>query len=166
MSLSIRDGITPELARIARQVKDRKPILEAMALQLVSLTKRAFSSPELRPLPWPPRKSDGPTKYKVRAGLKDAGKTKIAKTHSLLRLSGALWHSIRVAEVTNDHATVASDRVYAAHQQFGSRPGSKQNLPPRPFFPFASPTSEMTPLAQEKLKKIALAKIQEILGGH
>lgn len=161
MSLSIRDGITPELARIARDIKDRKPILKDMALQLVSITKRAFSDASLRPAPWPPRKSDGPTKYKVRAGLKNAGQTRTAKSHNLLRLSGALWQSIRVAEVTHEQATVASDRVYAAAQQFGYAP---RKLPARPFFPFATPTSEMTATAKEKIQKVARDRIAKILG--
>jgi phage gpG-like protein len=163
VSLTIKDGITPELARIAREIKDRKPILEAMALQLVGVTKRAFYTPALRAAPWAPRKSEGPTKYKVREGLKGAGKTRTAKTHALLRLSGALWHSIRVDELTNDHATVATDRVYGAAQQFGYEP---RKLPARPFFPFATPTSEMTPTAQEKIQKAARDKIRQILGGH
>jgi hypothetical protein len=32
-----------------------------------------------------------------------------------------------------------TDRVYGAHQQSGSKAGSKHNLPPRPFFPFCLP---------------------------
>lgn len=144
MSLAIRDQLTPQLLKCAKGIADRKPILEAMALQLVSLTKRAFSDAALRAAPWKPRKDKKP--------------------HNLLRKSGALWQSIRVGEVTNDHSTVATDRVYGAHQQFGSKAGSKHNLPPRPYFPFATPSSEMTQTAQEKVQRVAVAKIKAILG--
>lgn len=140
MALLIRDGISPALAAMAKKISDRKPVLEAMALQLVSITKRAFSDSSLRAKSWPARKRPAP--------------------HQLLRKSGALFQSIRVAEVTQDHSSVASDRVYAAAQQFGTAKG----LPPRPYFPFASPTAAMTATAQEKLRKVAEAKIQRILG--
>lgn len=33
MSVQIRDGISPELARLARKVANRKPLLEAMGLR-------------------------------------------------------------------------------------------------------------------------------------
>src|SRR4051794_28845950 len=135
MSFSVHDGITPELARKARRIADKKPILEAMGLQLVSITKRSFSDASLRPKAWPPRKSGG--------------------THSLLRKSGSLWQSIRITQTTGESVTVGSDRVYAAIQQFGSRKqkGRGSGIPARPFFPFASPDAPMSENAQEKIRK-------------
>ena len=139
MSLAIRDALTPALLKAARGIADRKPILEAMGLQMVSITKRAFSDPSLRPMPWAPRKD--------------------TKPHSLLRKSGALWQSIRVGELTNDHVDIRSDRVYAAAQQLGYAP---RNLPPRPFFPIIN--GDLTPVAADKIQRVAVAKIKAIIG--
>lgn len=141
MSFQIRDGISPELARLAHRVADRKPILEAMGLQLVGITKRAFSDPSLRVAAWAPRKSGG--------------------THQLLKKSGALWQSIRITALSNDSVTVGSDRIYAAVHQFGGTP--KQNIPARPFFPFKTSNSPMADFAQKKVEAIARAKIQAML---
>ena len=137
-SFSVRDLITPELRAILGKVQNRKPILEAMGVQLVSLTKRAFSDSALRPTAWAPRKKPAP--------------------HQLLRKSGAMWHSIRISAVTADLVTVTSDRKYAAAQQLGS----KRGLPPRPFFPFTK-DGKMTQVAQDKVRKVALAKLASLL---
>lgn len=144
MSFSVRNDISPELARLARKVSDRKPILEAMGLQLVSITKLAFADESLRAAAWAARKGGG--------------------SHSLLRKSGALWQSIRITETTNDHVTVGSDRVYAAIQQFGSAKsgGRGSGIPARPFFPFVG-QGPMTALAQEKVRKAALDALKRLL---
>ncbi len=91
----------------------------------------------MRPTPWPLRKKPAP--------------------HALLRKSGALWHSIHITALTGDQVTVGSDRVYAAIQQLGGR-----GIPPRPFFPFFE-DGRMTPTAQDKIHKIALAKLASLL---
>ena len=139
MSIQIRDSITPGLARAARGISDKKPILEAMGAQLVSITKRSFSDATLRAAVWVARKKQG-------------------DRHNLLRKSGALWQSIRITGVTNSTVTVGSDRVSAAIQQFGGR-----GIPPRPFFPFTSSEGQMTPAAQAKIKAAGMAKIEIIL---
>ncbi|SRR5581483_4471449 len=159
MSLEIRDTISPGLARSAKKIADRRPVLEAMGLELVSVTKRAFVDESLRPAPWPARKSGG--------------------DHSLLRLSGALWQSIRIAKVTNSEVTVASDRKYAAIHQMGgviyakgkalvfSIAGKKifakkVTIPARPFFPFTK-EGEMIPAAKQRIEAVAKAKIAGLL---
>ncbi len=56
MSVQIRlvhDHITPHLEKIAEGIQDRRPILQAMGAEVVSLTKRAFNNPSLRPAPRP-----------------------------------------------------------------------------------------------------------------
>jgi len=57
MSFQIRDHITPDLAAKARKLSDKKPVLEAMGLQLVSITQRAFDDESLRVKNWPPLKA-------------------------------------------------------------------------------------------------------------
>lgn len=161
MSLQIRDKLSPSLAKKAAAIKDRKPILEAMGLQLVSITKRSFSDAALRASAWPARTSGG--------------------SHSLLRKSGALWQSIRITETTNDHVTVGTDRIYGAVQQLGAvivpkaapalkfqLPGGKWvsakkvTIPARPFFPF-NKDGQMTAIALDKIRKVALAKIASLV---
>ncbi len=143
MSFQFHDRITPGLANAARGVKDKKPILEAMGLELVSITKRAFSDESLRARPWPPRKKPAP--------------------HRLLRKSGALWQSISISALSNESVTVGSDRVYAAIQQLGSRKtsGRGSGIPARPFFPFIG-QSQMTPIAKQKIRAVAMAKLRAI----
>lgn len=158
MSFQYKDNISPDLARLAAGIKDKKPILEAMGTQLESLTKRAFNEPGLRPAPWP-NKRDG--------------------TPATLRKNQVLVRSIRITELTNDHVTVGTDRVQAAIHQRGGviRPkngkflrfmiGSKVifarqvKMPARPFFPFVGDT--MTEKARAKIKAIGEAKIAALV---
>ena len=146
MSISIRitaDTISPGLARAIRSTNNPRPILEAMGLQLAAITKRAFTDPALRASAWAPRKGGG--------------------SHQLLRKSGALWHSPRISELTNSSVSVGSDRIYAAIQQFGSskKSGRGSGIPARPFFPFKA--RAMTPIARQKIERIARAKIAAML---
>lgn len=161
MSIHYKDTISPALARLARGVQDKKPILEAMGLQLVSLTQRAFNEAALRPAPWP-AKRDG--------------------TPATLRKNQVLVRSIRITEITTDSVTVATDRPYAAiHQRGGvikpKRPdgvlvfeiGGKKIfakrvvMPARPFFPFVG--DRMTDSAQAKIRRVAEEKIASLARG-
>lgn len=160
MSLKIKDAISPELARMIRACQNRRAVLEAMGLALVSLTKRAFDEPALRPLPWPARKHDS--------------------SNPILIQSTLLRRSIRVTRTTSDEVEVGTDRPYAAAHQFGTKPYTIRpktakalfwpgaphpmtavhhpGLPPRPFFPFDS-SGSMTPAAQAKVKTAAMAAL-------
>ena len=59
MSLTLKDNLSPPIRRLAKGVQDKRPILEAMGLQLQSLALRAFNEPALRPAPWPATSSTG-----------------------------------------------------------------------------------------------------------
>ena len=50
-----RDLLTPNLKALARRVSNCRPVLEAMGLALVSVTRRAFNDDSMRPAPWPAR---------------------------------------------------------------------------------------------------------------
>ncbi|MDZ4815172.1 MAG: phage virion morphogenesis protein [Verrucomicrobiota bacterium] len=131
MRLTFRNLITPGLLRL--KGAPTTPILEAMGLQLVSITKRAFNSAELRPSPWAPVKK---------------------KTGAPLKRSGALWQSIRIVDVNEKTVTVGTDRPYAAYHQFGTK-----HIPARPFFPFDA-SGKITPRALDLLRKVAAKRIQ------
>jgi phage gpG-like protein len=169
IKFSVRDHISPQLARLASSLANRIPILEALGLQLVSLTKRAFNDASLRPSTWAAVKKAGPK-------------------NAPLKLSGALYQSIKISGLTNNSVTVSSDRPYAAIHQLGGKtkahiirprfkralawpgaahpmklvnhPGS--NIPARPYFPFR-PDGYPTPMAIKKLEAILRAKLQPML---
>ena len=151
--MQIKDGISPALARLAAGIQNKRPILQAMGLQLESLTKRAFNEPQLRPAPWP-AKSDG--------------------SAATLRRNQVLVRSIAITSLTNDEVTVGTDRLYAALHQFGGTIRAKGKalrfeiagrvifakevkVPARPFFPFIG--GKMTPSAAQKIERVGLAKI-------
>jgi phage virion morphogenesis protein len=149
MSIQIRNNISPELALRAALVRNKRPILEAMGAEFVSITKRNFVDASMRPAPWAPLKPATIARKKGRGGI--------------LRDHGPLLQSIRVTEVTNDSVTSGSDRPYAAIQQLGGKAGRglKATIPPRPYFPILN--GKLTPLAQERIEAVGRAKIRSLL---
>lgn len=149
------DGLSPDLARRVRVVSDKSRFHRAMGIALVSLTKRAFNDPSLRPGAWPALAGGGAAR---------------------LRKSGTLAESPRVVSATSSGVTVGTDRKYAAIHQLGGKtkahvirpkfkkalktpfgvfakvnhPGSK--IPARPYFPFYR-DGRPTPRAVEDLHK-------------
>jgi phage gpG-like protein len=140
LSLQITDTISPKLRKLGTTTPAlRQAVLEAMGLQLVSLTKRAFNDASLRAAPWPPHKRP--------------------RGNQLLKRSGALFQSIRIASLTDRSVTVASDRPYAAVHQLGSAKSSGRGsgIPARPFFPVLN--GKFTLQATERLRAIAQARL-------
>jgi phage gpG-like protein len=168
MSLQIRDTLSPGIERRVRALADTKPILEAMGLELVSITKRAFSDPSLRPSPWPARKNTRLVTDPKTGRQRTLNQKTDKQTWALLRKSGALMHSIRITQITNNSVTVGSDRPYAAVHQFGSakKKGRGGGIPARPFFPYTKSgnSAEMTPLARQKIEAVTIAKLRQLLG--
>ena len=142
MGLQIVDHLSPGLARLAARCRNRKPVLEAMGLEFVSITKRAFTNPALRPLPW---------------------RDKVDGTPATLRKSGAMWQSIRVTDVTDHSVTAGSDRAYAAIHQLGGKTGRNHaaTMPPRPFFPILN--GKLTPEAKRLIEAVGHDKIKILL---
>lgn len=112
-----RDMITPDVQNKLRRVRRMDTVLKAMGQAVVSLTRRAFFSPSLRPAPWPVRKKQS--------------------SHPILLQSKLLQRSIRVTQATNNLVKIGSDRPYASVHQFGSKKkkGRGSGIPPRPYFP-------------------------------
>jgi phage gpG-like protein len=186
MSLQIRDTLSAGIEKRIRALADRKPVLEAMGLELVSITTRAFSDPALRPSPWPARKNTrlvtdpktGRQKTISDVNRKtqhvtDAATGKLRtlriredkQTWSLLRKSGALVQSIRITQVGTNSVTVGSDRPYAAVHQFGSKKpkGRGGGIPARPFFP-VDRQGNFTALAARKIEAAAVTALRQRLG--
>lgn len=142
MSLIIRDGISPRLGHMARNIADKRPVLEVMALAMQSWTIRAFSEPGLRPAAWP-LKADGSV--------------------STLEKSAALRQSLGPRpNISMTHAVVGSNRAYVAVHQFGSRrpDGPGGGIPARPFFPF-TPGGRLMPEASDEIKDAGVAEIRK-----
>ena len=159
----VTDTITPELARILREIQNRTPIMRAIGQELVSITRQAFTNPPLRPAPWAPlKKASGRPLYRT----------------------GALTRSITVSQVSNDSVTVSTDRPYAIFQQLGTKgpytirprlkgglcwPGAPHpfksvthpGLPPRPFFPFDA-AGHISALARQRIEAVISAKLRSL----
>lgn len=147
ISISVRDGISPDLAKKIAKLKDARPVLQTMAQTLVERARRSWDEPAMRPAAWPARK-------------KDTGK-------KLLWSSGALRRGTRVVKVTNAHAEVGSDRPYAAVHQYGSRKkrGRGGGIPPRPYWPITggAENPKLTPKAEEAVASAAQRRIDAML---
>ena len=161
----IQDTISPKLAKLIKECSNPKKVLEAMGTSLVSVTKRAFNDPSLRPSTWAEvKKSSG----------------------APLKRSQTLWQSIRVTQITSNAVSVGTDRPYAAHHQFGTKPyvirpsGKKAlfwpgaahpvkqvnhpGLPARPFFPFDD-SGKMIPSARKLVEAAARTAMAKLLKG-
>lgn len=112
-----RDTVSPALRAAIGRASDKARLHRVMGMAVVSVTKRAFLVPSLRPAAWKAKK-DG--------------------TPSRLRKSGTLAKSPRVVSATKAGALVGSDRKYAAIHQLGGRAGigGSAKMPARPYFPF------------------------------
>jgi phage gpG-like protein len=132
-----RDSLTPDLRRRLRAVKNKAPLLKAVADVLSQTAKGAFNDPQLRPTSWPAKKDGSP---------------------ATLRRDQLLARSPRTVSTTPKRAILGSDRRYAAVHQFGSRPGGR-GIPARRYMPFID--RRPTPLAVRRgseALRIALAR--------
>ena len=161
-----KDTVTPsmKISMLALGPQKRAQVLEGMALAVVQLAKRAFYSPELRPIPWV-KKADG--------------------TPATLRKNQVLRRSPRVISFNSKSATVGSDRHYAAIHQLGGKtaphkivpknkkalfwPGAKHpvksvnhpgsKIPARPYFPFHR-NGRPTALARKTIENVGTKRLK------
>ncbi len=108
-----KDDVTKDLQRLMRKVRNPQPLLKAIGVGLVGLTKETFNNASLRPRPWVAKKDGSPATLKSR--------------------EATLWRSIRVQGVTKSNVFIGSDRPYAAIHQLGGR---SRPMPARPYMPF------------------------------
>ncbi|BET67201.1 hypothetical protein ASA1KI_21190 [Opitutales bacterium ASA1] len=170
----VHDTISPQLAAMARRVANPTPIVEAMGQELANITQRSFREPGMRAAPWVPLR---PSTLAAKGG---AG--------GILRgPSAVLARSWRV-QATATKATVSTDRPYAAHHQFGTRPYvirpknkkalrvpgvghpikkvNHPGLPARPMLPLVggSPaTARLAPFAERRIQRIGQRKLEAML---
>ncbi len=148
LSVQIRDTITPGMAKLAAKISDRRPILEAMLVEIDRITVLAFTNEMLRVASWDSLKRD-----QQKPGRKKAG------DESVLFLHGHLNQSIGSNHVvTNDEGRTGTDAPYAAAHQFGYAP---HNLPPRPFFPWVN-QEQMADFAKVRVQRVAQDKMDRM----
>lgn len=148
ITVSIQSSIGRELAAKIAACNRTAPVLDAMGTELVGIAKRSFNDSGLRVAPWPPKKKPN--------------------GQPLLKLTGNLWHSLRVVAADARSVSVGSDRPYAAIHQLGGtirRRSRKRSwtieMPARPFFPFDS-NGNLAPFAARKLESVARAKFEAL----
>lgn len=130
----VSDTLTPDLAALYKRAQNKTGLHRAIGLGIVSLAKRSFNDPALRPAPWAPKK-DGSV--------------------ATLRKSGTLAKSVRVTTATARSVTVGSDRRYAAIHQRGGR---RRKMPARPYLPFKKDGSP-TPPAVKVIRNVVKVKL-------
>ncbi len=139
MSLvKIQDTISPDLLAKARACGNPQRYLQAMGTAAVSMARRAFVEPGLRPSTWAPRKKEP------------------KKPHPLLQDTHTLIDSIRTDGLTDKSINIVSSTPYAAAHQFGYSP---RNLPARPFLPFDK-DGNLTPAGAKKVEMALRAALK------
>jgi len=162
ITIQVNDQITPALRQLQAKLHKLTPLNNYIGTALVSIAKRAFDEPQLRPATWPPKR-DGST--------------------ATLRYTGLLWRSLRVLYSHPTEVVTGSDRPYAAIHQLGGKtqprtilptrkralhwPGAKHpvrsvhhpgsNIPARPFFPVTQ---------DGNLTAAALRTIREVIAAY
>ncbi len=117
-------AVQAALTRLARAGQDMTPAMERIAGTLLDVIGRAFDS-ESDPATgaaWPDLKP------RTIARRQKAGHWPGKK----LQRSGQLLASMQ-SEYGPDYAVAGTNKVYAAHHHFGSKPEWRHNIPARPF---------------------------------
>lgn len=157
-----RDDVSPSLGKLDAALHSLGPILGAVGLEVVSITKRAFSDASLRVTPWAPKRDGSPA--------------------TLLK-SGVLRLSIDIINISGTTVTVGSKGTkYAAIHQLGgtivpkNKPvlvfksggvtffAKKVTIPPRPFFPIDK-SGQLSSLAQRKIAGVLEKALRIYLPG-
>jgi hypothetical protein len=121
------DAVSPAIKAKLQRAKNPRAVLEAFGVVVISLAKRSFSTPFLRPSTWASLKP-ATIKAKRKAGLSEKP----------LQATTTLAKSSRIIAVTTRSVTIGSDRRVRGHSlaaihQLGT---PKAGISPRPFFPF------------------------------
>lgn len=153
MSFSVkitRDDVSPAFAKIDAALHQLRPVLEAIGLEVVSISQRSFYDASLRITPWAPKRDGSP------ATLID---------------SGELKKNIFISNITGTTVTVSAAMIYAAIHQVGgtiqAAPGKslkftvggvtyfvkRVTIPARPFFPIDK-SGNLSSLAQRKIAAV------------
>ncbi len=113
--ISIRDMLSPKLARVLERMSDKRPVLDAAGAALAGISVRSFREEGLRAVEW---EELSPMTLAAKGGSGNIGID-----------TGALIHSI-LFEVGASQVEIGSDRPYAGFFNDGT-----SQMPARPFIP-------------------------------
>lgn len=131
------------LSQLLKNATNTRPMMRAIATEMVSLTEDNFESESGGGKKWQPsRRADA-----------DGGKT--------LQLSGQLAASIST-QVGNDFARIGSNKKYAAIHHLGGQAGrgKKVTIPDRQYLPISG-AGQIQPEAERALLDIALKSLSK-----
>ena len=131
------------LGQLLQNATDTRPMMRAIATEMVSLTEDNFESESWGGKKW----------SRSRRSSKNGGKT--------LQLSGQLAASIST-QVGNDFARIGSNKKYAAIHHLGGQAGKgrKATIPARPYLPISG-TGQLQPGAERTLVDITLKALKK-----
>jgi len=139
-TVSLRDSLTPALRKALGRVRDKSPMLRAMAAAVVGISTRSFREARLRPKEWP--------------ALAESTLRRKGGKGNLLIDTGALAQSIASGEPQGDRIEVGTDRPYAPYHQSGTK-----KMPARPFMPWDDEAS-LTPDAERAVREALEASLK------
>ena len=137
------EDLQRSLGQLLQNATDTRPMMRAIATEMVSLTEDNFESESWGGKKWP----------RSRRAAKNGGKT--------LQLSGQLAASIST-QVGNDFARIGSNKKYAAIHHLGGQAGKgrKATIPARPYLPISG-TGQLQPGAERTLVDITLKALKK-----
>lgn len=129
------------LSQLLKNATDTRPMMRAIATEMVSLTEDNFEN-----------ESWGGEKWKQSKRASNGGKT--------LQLTGQLAASIST-KVGNDFAQIGSNKKYAAIHHLGGQAGRgrKVTIPARPYLPING-SGQLQTGAEKKLIDIAIESLK------
>ena len=137
------EDLQRSLGQLLQNATDTRPMMRAIATEMVSLTEDNFESESWGGKKWP----------RSRRAAKNGGKT--------LQLSGQLAASIST-QVGNDFARIGSNKKYAAIHHLGGQAGrgKKLTLPARPYLPISG-KGKLQRGAEDNILDIALKALSK-----
>lgn len=137
------EDLQRSLGQLLQNATDTRPMMRAIATEMVSLTEDNFESESWGGKKW----------SRSRRAAKNGGKT--------LQLSGQLAASIST-QVGNDFARIGSNKKYAAIHHLGGQAGrgKKVTIPARPYLPISG-AGQLQPGAERTLVDITLKALKK-----
>lgn len=131
------------LAQLLKNATQPKPMMRAIATELLSITEDNFAGERWGSAKW----------QKSRRASTEGGKT--------LQKSGQLAASIST-QVSNDFARIGSNKPYAAIHHLGGQAGRRKStkIPARPYLPISS-SGTIQSGAENRILDIALASLKK-----
>ena len=154
-----QDGVSPELARLARTAKNPTPVLRAMGMVFKSITEGTFNSvgAAFRPIPWKNKRDGSPSNLQKSTTLSKSFVLTVTDQFAKVSVQGGANQYASAHQFGAD-IYPKSGGVLTWVDAKGRRWFAKHvHIPARPFFPVVN--GQLTPAAAAKIKAAALRAI-------